>query len=100
MKSKKALPSQTKFTGLTTQQVLENRSKHGSNSTEPEPKNRFWEAFKEIVAEPMFLVLIFTAIIYFALGESWSVRCWCFSCPSMCLRCGAFFSLLRLLVRI
>ena len=57
------------FTGLTDAEVIAARAKHGSNTIEERTGGAFWPAVKGAVLEPMFLLLLATSIIYFALGE-------------------------------
>lgn len=57
------------FKGLTEAEVNISREKYGRNSIEDQNSNYFLVTFKEIVLEPMFLLLLATSIIYFLLGE-------------------------------
>ncbi|KAA9332757.1 cation-translocating P-type ATPase [Adhaeribacter soli] len=57
------------LTGLSDKEVLENRRKFGSNQTDHEPDNHFWQVLKEVITEPLFIILILTASLYFLLGE-------------------------------
>ena len=59
-----------KYPGLTEKQVLESRAKYGSNEIEKKKKQNFLQKLLHIFAEPMFLLLIITASIYFILGET------------------------------
>jgi P-type Ca2+ transporter type 2C len=55
--------------GLTAEKVLESRGKFGKNRMD-EPENRvFFTVLKEVALEPMFIILLATCIIYFALGQ-------------------------------
>lgn len=56
--------------GLTDEEVLVNREKFGINTVETEKQNSFFLVIKEIVLEPLFIILVGAAIIYFVLGES------------------------------
>lgn len=58
-----------KLTGLTSEQVKINREKFGSNYTDDEKHGHFWPAVKDIVSEPLFVILVGAALIYFVLGE-------------------------------
>lgn len=58
-----------KFKGLNDDEVKLNRSQFGTNATESEIQNRFWQVVKEIVAEPLFIILVCAGLIYFFLGE-------------------------------
>jgi Ca2+-transporting ATPase len=60
---------QTKHTGLNSEEVLASRIKHGMNDLEAKQENRFIKLTKEIALEPLFILLVFTAIIYFTLHE-------------------------------
>jgi P-type Ca2+ transporter type 2C len=55
--------------GLTDQQVLDSRQMFGRNATE-KPGNHYWPVVKDIVTEPMFLLLAAAASVYFLLGEN------------------------------
>jgi Ca2+-transporting ATPase len=57
------------FTGLTEEEVRLNREQFGSNTSENEKQNTFWEVVKEIVTEPLFAILVCAVIIYFILGD-------------------------------
>ncbi len=57
------------FTGLTQEQVIASRKKFGINKIESKSESSFWHAFKGAVTEPMFILLVAAAIIYFILGE-------------------------------
>mgnify|MGYP003109941646 CR=1 FL=1 len=57
------------FTGLTAQEVSSSRETHGQNTIEDKRAGYFWYNLKEIVLEPMFLLLLSTSIIYFILRE-------------------------------
>jgi len=55
--------------GLSDAEVLAARAKHGRNIIEEQEEDFFWPVVKDIVLEPMFLLLVATSAIYFALGE-------------------------------
>lgn len=57
------------FTGLTQEQVIALRKKFGINKIESKSESPFWHALKGAVAEPMFILLVAAAVIYFILGE-------------------------------
>ena len=57
------------FKGLTEAEVINSREKNGHNSIEDQDSGYFWDSLKEIVLEPMFLLLLATSTIYFLLGE-------------------------------
>jgi len=54
--------------GLTSQQVNESRAKFGRNEVLKEEDN-FFTVAKDIVTEPMFLLLLVAASIYFIIGD-------------------------------
>ncbi|MCF4102722.1 cation-translocating P-type ATPase [Gillisia sp. M10.2A] len=58
------------FTGLTDDEVLAARRKYGTNSRDTTENYFFWHMLKEIVQEPMFLLLLATSLIYFFLNET------------------------------
>lgn len=55
--------------GLTDEQVIASRHKHGRNVTMLREQNRLWQVIKEIATEPLFIILVCTAAIYILLGE-------------------------------
>lgn len=55
--------------GLTMAQVQKSRLQHGSNITQSEKRSVLTDVLWGIVKEPMFLLLLVTCIIYFALGQ-------------------------------
>lgn len=57
------------FRGLTAEEVTNSRKKFGSNKIETKSKSPFWHSLKDAVTEPMFILLVAAAIIYFILGE-------------------------------
>jgi len=57
------------FKGLTEAEVIISREKNGRNSIDGQIVGYFWVSLKEIVLEPMFLLLFATSSIYFLLGE-------------------------------
>ncbi len=57
------------FKGLSDEEVKLNREQFGSNTTEAETQNKFLEIVKNIVLEPMFVILVFVALVYFILGQ-------------------------------
>jgi P-type Ca2+ transporter type 2C len=56
-------------TGLTDAEVALSRSNDGSNTLEMEEDRVFLKVLKEVVLEPMFLLLLAACIIYFAVGQ-------------------------------
>ena len=61
--------SKIQFSGLTDEEVLQNRLKFGSNIVDKKKENRFLKLLKEIFLEPMVLILILISGIYFLIGE-------------------------------
>lgn len=55
--------------GLTTEQVFASREKDGSNTLEMQEDRVFFNVLKEIILEPMFIILLAACIIYFAVGQ-------------------------------
>ena len=55
--------------GLSTQEVIQSRKKNGFNSLEHQDKNLFLVSLIETVKEPMFLLLLLAASIYFITGK-------------------------------
>ncbi|HMN05582.1 MAG TPA: cation-translocating P-type ATPase [Flavobacteriales bacterium] len=57
------------FPGLSDAEVARSRAAHGSNALESHKDHSLWAAVREAVTEPMFLLLLATASIYFIIGE-------------------------------
>lgn len=57
------------YTGLTTLEVEKSIISHGKNILRPQKKKTWFTKLFEVLKEPMFLLLITTALIYFLLGE-------------------------------
>ena len=57
------------FTGLTQDEVNDSRKNFGSNKIETRSRSPFWHSLKDAVTEPMFILLVAAAVIYFILGE-------------------------------
>lgn len=56
--------------GLTDQQVLESRARHGSNKTDQKKESGFLVAAKNLYTEPVFLLLLAASTIYFVSGKT------------------------------
>lgn len=55
--------------GLTTEQVQASRRQYGSNTMQMNEDRVFLNILKDIVLEPMFIILLVACIIYFAAGQ-------------------------------
>ncbi|HLO79781.1 MAG TPA: cation-translocating P-type ATPase [Chitinophagaceae bacterium] len=55
--------------GLSNQEVLEKRRQHGSNAMELQEERVLLNVLKEIVMEPMFILLLIACVIYFITGS-------------------------------
>ena len=55
--------------GLSSEEVLQSRKKYGYNSIDHQDKNNFLISIIEILKEPMFLLLLAAASLYFITGE-------------------------------
>ena len=56
--------------GLTDSEVLESRKKFGSNILESRKKNHVLEAIKSLIKEPMVILLLVAATLYFFTGHT------------------------------
>lgn len=61
--------SYEKYSGLNDEEIKINRLQFGANTVEAETNNRFLQVAKEIIAEPLFIILVCASLIYFILGE-------------------------------
>ena len=61
--------SNPSISGLSDSEVLQSRTKNGSNSLEHQEKNHLLHALLEMIQEPMFLLLVATATVYFITGD-------------------------------
>ena len=59
----------TEKAGLTKEQVVASRKANGSNALEMQEDRVFWHVLKEVVLEPMFILLAAACIIYFFVGQ-------------------------------
>lgn len=57
------------FLGLSAKEVEKRQQLYGKNELKPQKKESFWKKTIHIICEPMFLLLIIAAVIYFILGE-------------------------------
>jgi Ca2+-transporting ATPase len=58
------------YAGLTETEVTQNRQKFGTNRLVESGNNRFFHVLREVVLEPLFILLVLTSLIYFLLGEN------------------------------
>lgn len=58
-----------KFSGLTEQEVRSSRTRHGWNRIDAAPENKIISFLKDFIREPMLLLLMAAAIIYFIHGD-------------------------------
>ncbi len=63
------LQSTHSFKGLSSDEVIRSRKKHGNNSLEHKDKNGFLESLIEMLKEPMFLLLLTATGVYFVTGK-------------------------------
>jgi Ca2+-transporting ATPase len=57
------------FAGLSDKEVIASRGAHGTNALAVSGTIGFWKALRTAISEPMFLLLLAAATIYFILGE-------------------------------
>ncbi|MGF1559664.1 MAG: cation-translocating P-type ATPase [Flavobacteriaceae bacterium] len=55
--------------GLNAEEVLNSRKKHGDNALDYKKENAFLRVIKSLFTEPMVILLLVTASIYFAVGD-------------------------------
>jgi Ca2+-transporting ATPase len=63
------IDSKDKISGLSSEEVTSSRTKNGTNSLEHQEKNHFLMSLLEMVKEPMFLLLVAAASIYYISGD-------------------------------
>ncbi len=56
--------------GLTDKQVLESRALHGLNKIVSKKENKIWHFIRDLAKEPMIILLMAAALIYFISGNS------------------------------
>ena len=61
--------TENKSQGLTTEQVTNSRNLHGGNIVEVREAPVFLRVLKEVILEPMFILLLAACIIYFIVGQ-------------------------------
>lgn len=57
------------FRGLSETEVEDSLRQHGNNALQKDNNDARWQALKEAVTEPMFLLLVACTVIYFSLGD-------------------------------
>ncbi len=57
------------YKGLNEEEVQISRKAHGSNAMDLQEDRVFLQVLKEVVLEPMFIILLAACIIYFAVGQ-------------------------------
>ena len=57
------------FKGLSNAEVEASRQKNGNNAPQKSGNDAWWEALKDTVTEPMFLLLVACTVIYFSLNQ-------------------------------
>lgn len=55
--------------GLTAEEVIASRKRHGSNSIEMQEDRVLWYVLKEVVLEPMFILLVISCTVYFLVSQ-------------------------------
>ncbi len=58
------------ITGLSSNQVLEAREKFGTNQLNYKKESGFWDALKSLIKEPMLILLLVAASVYFISGDA------------------------------
>lgn len=61
--------NQSPIKGLTDAEVITSRNQYGTNTIDYQEKNGLWEVIKGLAKEPMVLLLLITAFIYFFSGD-------------------------------
>ncbi|MBK8711828.1 MAG: cation-translocating P-type ATPase [Niastella sp.] len=62
-------PNPFPFNGLSNHEVITSRKKFGGNIITSRHQHTFWHSLKDAITEPMFILLVAAAIIYFVVGE-------------------------------
>ncbi|HRO71271.1 MAG TPA: cation-transporting P-type ATPase, partial [Chitinophagaceae bacterium] len=57
------------LSGLSEKQVTESRLEHGNNEQQKADANQWWRLLLDVLQEPMLILLVATAIIYFITGQ-------------------------------
>ena len=64
------MKNSTPVNGLNETEIINSRKENGSNAIELKEDRVFWHVLKEVVFEPMFILLLFACIIYFIVGQT------------------------------
>lgn len=73
IQSKKTKVSKKNFKGLTSEQVVENRSKYGSNVLTPPERTSLWKQFIEKFEDPIIRILLIAWVLSMIIS---AVHCW------------------------
>jgi Ca2+-transporting ATPase len=63
------IPNQINIKGLSDTEVSKSRDQYGNNSIKITENRVLWHALKEVVFEPMFILLLAACLIYFFVGQ-------------------------------
>ena len=69
MKHEKATLNIKNIAGLSDEEASNNRLQFGANIVNAEKQNKLWRLIRGVITEPLFILLVCTAIIYFILGN-------------------------------
>ncbi|MBR3907279.1 MAG: calcium-translocating P-type ATPase, PMCA-type [Bacteroidaceae bacterium] len=73
IQSKKTKVSKKNFKGLTSEQVVENRNKYGSNVLTPPERTSLWKQFIEKFEDPIIRILLIAWVLSMIIS---AVHCW------------------------
>ncbi len=62
-------PGKLNIKGLSNEQILKSRAEHGANTIDQKKENGFLEVVKSLAKEPMVVLLLIAATIYFISGN-------------------------------
>lgn len=62
-------PSDKHLQGLSPNEVAQSRTEHGSNRLYVRPQRAIVHLLREVVTEPVFLLLVLACVLYFAIGD-------------------------------
>ncbi|BCZ84516.1 cation transport ATPase [Paraburkholderia terrae] len=66
----RSTPGANPAIGLTTTEVAALRAMHGRNVIASASRNLWWRTIRDVLAEPMFVLLIIAAVLYSLLGDT------------------------------